>query len=96
MTLSSLSRSVPLLILGLIALAAAIFVQWPQAGGRLFFGLAGIGLLAAWALGYPRGHARERYRGVERRLREAERRQGSMEVAYERRALRDRRMSLQP
>jgi hypothetical protein len=81
-----LGRSLPMLVLGLAALALAIFVQ-PPAGLRALLGLAGLALLAAWALGYPRATARERQQTVERRRAAGERRQRTVEVQAQRRGL---------
>ena len=85
-----LSRSLPVLVVGLVVLALGLFIEWPAPLGYLI-GIAGAAILAAWALGFPRGRARERRAEVDRRMGNAERRQGTMEVQAERRGGRERR-----
>ena len=85
-----LSRSLPMIVTGLVVLALGLFIEWPTPVSYLI-GIAGAAILVAWALGFPRGHARERRAKVERRMRGAERRQRVVEMQAERRAGRERR-----
>ena len=79
-----LSRSLPLLILGLIVLAIGLFVDLPIAW-RYVVGIAGVAILVAWALGYPIRRDPQRRAALERRQHDAERRQRSLQVSFERR-----------
>jgi hypothetical protein len=85
-----LSRSLPVLVVGLVVLALGLFVEWPPPIGYLV-GLAGVLIVVAWALGFPRGRARERREKVDRRMATAERRQHVIEAEAERRAGHERR-----
>jgi len=85
-----LSRSLPLLVVALVVLALGLFIEWP-AGWSAALAIAGALLLAAWALGFPRGRQRQRRELVARRERQAERRQHEVEVRAERRSSPERR-----
>jgi hypothetical protein len=85
-----LSRSLPMLILGLVVLALGLFIEWPGDWSYLF-GFAGVLLLIAWAIGFPRSRAGERRGKVERRQSGAARRQRVTEVEFERRYTGERR-----
>jgi uncharacterized protein (DUF58 family) len=76
-----------MLVLALLALALGLFVQWPGWWNGIF-GAAGVALLAAWALGYPKAEARRRT--VEHRA-GGERRQRAVQVQVQRRGIGDRR-----
>ncbi len=88
-----LSRSLPLLIVGLLVLAIGLFVDLPIAW-RYVLGVAGVAILVAWALGYPIRRDPARRAQLERRQRDAERRQRSLQVGFERRYGGERRTSV--
>jgi hypothetical protein len=87
-----LSRSLPLLIVGLVVLAIGLFVDLPTAWSYVV-AIVGVAILVAWAIGFPIRRDPARRAFVERRQREAQRRQRATEVRFERRYGGERRTS---
>ena len=79
-----LSRSLPVLIVGLVVLAIGLFVDLPAAW-RYAVAIAGVAILVAWAIGFPIRRDPQRRAFVERRQHEAQRRQRNVQVGFERR-----------